>query len=152
MKEFVNGLYFAPYEDGYMVKEGQEVEQIVIPESYNGKKVKAIGNWAFAGNMKLKNITIPSTIEIIFGNAFGGCASLERVIIPKQTYRIDTTAFTACDSLTIFCEAEQQPEKWSKLWNTWNAPVYWYREENPNVYGFYWHYKDGEPEIWKRIK
>jgi hypothetical protein len=148
MKEFVNGLYFAPYEDGYMVKEGQDVEQIVIPESYNGKKVKAIGNWAFAGNMKLKKITIPKTIETIFGNAFGGCGHLEKIIIPKQTLRIDNTVFTVCDSLTIYSEAEQQPEGWAKPWNTWNVPVYWYREEKPNEKGCFWHYKDGVPEIW----
>lgn len=150
MKEFINDLIFVEYEDGYMVKEGNEVEEIVIPETYNGKPVVAIGGWAFAGNMKLKKITIPKTIATIFGNAFGGCASLEKVIIPKATKKIYNTVFTGCDSITIFCEAEDVPEGWSKFWNTWRCPVYWYRDENPNVRGFYWHYEDNEPKIWQR--
>jgi hypothetical protein len=140
-----------PYELSWVLcQEGKEVEEIVIPETFNGKPVTAIGSWAFAGNMELKKITIPKTIKTIFGNAFGGCGNLEQVIIPKETTRIDGTVFTACDKITIFCEAESKPSGWNKNWNTWNCPVYWYREENPNVYGFFWHYEDGKPSIWKR--
>jgi len=34
-------------------------------------------------------------------------------------------AFAYCNSLTIYCEAESQPEGWSEDWNYSNCPVEW---------------------------
>ena len=35
------------------------------------------------------------------------------------------SAFKLCDTLTIYCEAESQPDGWNSNWNPNNRPVVW---------------------------
>ena len=77
-------------------------ENVEIP-SYIGKKpVAAIGSNAFAGNTKLKQITIPENVFIIEDNAFEGCSNLESVTILGNQIRIGSTVFSNCCSLSSF--------------------------------------------------
>ena len=60
---------------------------IVIPSSYRGLKVTAIGNNAFnasmdARNANLTSITIPDSVNSIENSAFSSCISLESITIP----------------------------------------------------------------------
>jgi hypothetical protein len=148
MKEYFNDLIFAEFEGDYLVKESADVEAVTIPETFNGKKVIMIGDWAFAGNMKLKNVTIPKTIKTIYGNAFAGCGNLESIVIPKTVERIDGLVFAVCEKLTIYCEAEHMHDGISAYWNTWNCPVFWYSENKPEIDGNFWHYENGSPKKW----
>ena len=56
------------------------VERIVIPETYNDKKVSIIEGNAFRRITTLKTIEIPDTIEIVYyDTAFEGCNSLQAI-------------------------------------------------------------------------
>ena len=45
---------------------------------------------------------------------------------------LDNAAFYDCTALTIYCEAESQPEGWNSEWNIYGCPVVWgYYEESP---------------------
>ena len=79
---------------------GDETE-LVLPESYNGESYE------------------------IYNYAFYGCDSLVSIIIPDSVTSIGNFAFASCDSLTIYCEAESQPDGWNKYWNVDNCPVVW---------------------------
>jgi hypothetical protein len=47
------------------------------------------------------------------------------VIIPDSVTSIGYYAFRDCSNLTIYCEAESQPEGWHSNWNSGNRPVIW---------------------------
>ncbi len=87
------------------------------------------------GNAKyLSNIVIPSTYKgkAVVGideSAFSDCTNLESVTIPDSVTSIGSYAFSGCEGLTIYCEAESQPNGWSSYWNYSNRPVVWgYKE------------------------
>lgn len=79
---------------------------VVIPATYNGLPVTAIGDYAFAGenNLTIK-VVIPSTIEKIGAHAFETAEGLEEVIFKGESSltSIGAYAFNRCDSaLTSF--------------------------------------------------
>ena len=53
--------------------------EVVIPESYNGKRVIAILRFAFADRKNLKSVVIPESIVSIGEDAFYGCTALEEI-------------------------------------------------------------------------
>ena len=81
--------------DGYV----GETEEIVVPESYNGLPVEAIGVSAFVYNKSVKRIILPSSIKAIGRYAFSGCNSLEAVNLPEGLTRIESGAFGSCEAL-----------------------------------------------------
>ena len=72
--------------------------------------LKSIGDYAFSGCSKLKNIDIPDGNETIGDHAFNNCKGLEKMTIPASTTSIgsaedSSTAFDGCDNLKeIDCE------------------------------------------------
>lgn len=89
------------------------------------------------------NIVIPSEIDIygkrykvtsIGEDAFNGLKSLESIVIPNTITYIGAGAFTDCDSLTIYCEAFDQPSEWSFYWNSSVRPVYWGKTQKDIIY------------------
>ena len=97
------GLDFYPLPDGtYGVKAGNSLylEKIIIPETYNGKKVTQILDKAFEGANNLKEITLPSTVKSISASAFANCKNLISVTIPSGVTSISFGAFSGCSSLT----------------------------------------------------
>lgn len=65
--------------DGYTVYGDGAKGNVVIPETYNGLPVTAIGYGAFAGCSDLISITIPSSVTVIGDGSFEGCTDLETV-------------------------------------------------------------------------
>ena len=82
------------YKNGY-----KEIENIIIPAEYNGKKVTQIAEKAFAGFRNLKSVTIPEGITIIGKTAFNGCESLESINLPRSLKTIGFRAFSMCKNL-----------------------------------------------------
>lgn len=73
-------LTFMPLANGsYGVVAGNAryLEEINIPETYNGKPVTTILDSAFSGATSLKKITIPNSIVSVGDNAFHNCENLE---------------------------------------------------------------------------
>ena len=69
-------------------------EKTVIPDS-----VSVIGDYAFSGHDKLKEITIPSSVKTIEFNAFNGCDNLEKINFSEGLVNIRSCAFEGCSSL-----------------------------------------------------
>ncbi len=61
----------------------------------------------------------------IYEKAFENCQSLESITIPKSVKYIGLRAFYNCNKLTIYAEAETQPEGWDEFWNPGKRPVVW---------------------------
>lgn len=83
---------------------GKTIENIVIPASYNGKKITEIKQKAFYGVQTIKTVHFKekSNILIIGTDAFNG-ASIENFDLPDSEVRIGSRAFLHCncDTLTI---------------------------------------------------
>ena len=74
-------------------------EEVEVPAMYNGLRVVAIAEDAFAGNTATRKITLPNSIEQIQSGAFGGCTSLANINIPANVQLIGDDAFSGCTSL-----------------------------------------------------
>ena len=95
-------LYFN-YGNGYAVvkyTKGLETQSdtVVIPDTYKGKNVVAIGNSAFK-NTNVKNVILPQNLESIKSKAFFNCKKLENIDIPQKVTEIRASAFENCSNL-----------------------------------------------------
>ena len=75
---------------------------IVIPSTYNGLPVTAIGNGAFSGYYTIikMSVTIPDSVVSIGIGAFRNCTWLESITIPDSVTEIGYDTFRCCSSLT----------------------------------------------------
>ena len=88
--------------DGYVVSKCDTAAtgERVIPATYNGKPVTAIGDYAFEDCRSLTSITIPDGITSIGKYAFRDCTGLTSITIPNSVTSIGVSAFYGCKSLT----------------------------------------------------
>lgn len=71
---------------------------IILPSSYNGKPVTSIGRYAFARDSSgkfdnIKQIIIPDSITSIGSCAFAGCLKLSDITIPSSVKHFGTEVF-----------------------------------------------------------
>ena len=85
---------------GVMAGNTTYTENIVIPETHNGKAVTQILPKAFYEANNLKSITIPESVTSIGSYAFCDCNTLTSVTIPDSVTSIGGGAFYECSSLT----------------------------------------------------
>ena len=94
------GYYeFVENEDGYTVSltdEGKNVSEIVIPTSFNGKSVTALGANFLKQNTVIEKITIPGTIKNIPEYSFYYCTKLSEVVFNDGLLTIGQHAFEGC--------------------------------------------------------
>ena len=74
---------------------------------------------------EVTEIEIPNTVTSIGNFQFYGFDNILKVVIPSSVTSIEYYVFSECSSLTIYCEATQQPSGWYSYWNYDNRPVYW---------------------------
>ncbi len=91
-ESYSQGLEFQLNEDGksysvigYGTFDG---ENLVIPSTYKGKPVVAIGDFAFWSNHNIKTVVIPDSVEKIGEFAFYNCTQLESISIGKSVSQI----------------------------------------------------------------
>lgn len=72
---------------------------LIIPTTLRGLKVKEIGENAFSNNAILKIINIPQGVTTIANRAFYDCVSLETINIANSVQTIGQYAFYGCSSL-----------------------------------------------------
>ena len=78
----------------------QEIGEVIIPNFYNGKRVKKIQEFVFKNNINLTKLTILDGIETIGKEAFYKCNKLKGdLVIPDSVISIGGWAFRDCSSL-----------------------------------------------------
>lgn len=95
------GLEFKLTEDDYYEVTGMGTcsdKHVVIPDTYNGKQVSAIGNSAFWGET-IESVYIPETIWVIEDYAFRNCTSLTAIEIPENVMQMGVGILKDCTSL-----------------------------------------------------
>ena len=114
----IKGLIGVNNQDGVLVTGCDfDVENVVIPTTYNGKRVVGI-YWAFSGRTKIKSVVIPEGVVFISQNAFNKCENLKQIVIPSSVMVIQSGAFYDCASLeAINCRAESKVATWDKAFN-----------------------------------
>lgn len=102
-------------DDSYSIKSIKDkmIDQLVIPEKLNGKKVNKILKAAFSGLNNVKKIVIPSSIEIIEENAFSECSLLEELYLPSSLRKIGLGIVSNCNRLKVL----EIPFIGEELWN-----------------------------------
>ncbi len=86
--------------DSYTLKKYNGGNEVVIPETYKGLPVTAIGNKAFYNCTGIESITIPDSVTSIGNSAFFECSSLKSITIPDGVTSIGNGAFCDCTNLT----------------------------------------------------
>ncbi len=100
MPKVYNGFEYYETEKGITVTKylGSE-ENVIFPESINGKSVTAIEIRIFSSDKSIKSVILPDTIEIIGDRAFFGCESLESIKLPKNLKEIGDYGISDCNLL-----------------------------------------------------
>ena len=98
--------------------------EIVIPSTINNNPVNEIYKSAFANLSAVTSVSLPDTLTTIQTQAFYGCSALEKIVIPISVTKIESSVFFVCDKLTIYCEAESEPDGWGFNWYS-SRPVEW---------------------------
>ncbi len=86
------GYEIVSYSDG-----GKNMSEVVIPDSYNGKKVVAIGNDAFNGNAHIKSIVTTAALEKIGARALGNMSELTDLYLFDSIRSFSDTALVGTD-------------------------------------------------------
>ncbi len=95
-------LAYMPTDDGGWMVMGlgsYTGSDVVIPETYNGGPVKAIGEMAFAANDYITSVKIPDSIETIEEHAFESCKNLVSVEIGAGVKAMGESVFAYCEKL-----------------------------------------------------
>lgn len=90
---FCSSDYFYKYGSDDLIS-NDLITSITLPET-----IKVIGDYAFAGNLKLTEINIPSKVTTIPYECFNSCESLEYVDLPESVNKIEARAFYCCKNL-----------------------------------------------------
>ena len=83
-----------------VTKKGKATGDIVIPETYRGKPVTAIGAEAFYNQSDVDTVTLHSGITSIGDKAFASCSYLTSINIPAGVTYIGQSAFSGCRALS----------------------------------------------------
>ena len=94
--------YYLLPDDTYGVSIGKAkyLEEIIIPEKYNGKPVSRILENGFSNCEFLKKVTIPDSVKTIDAGAFSGSKLLSTINIPNSVTSIGHSTFSGCSGLT----------------------------------------------------
>lgn len=72
---------------------------VVIPNIIEGKKVIAVGNYAFKGCVGIEKIIISEGIEILGNGVFLNCRGLKEAVLPGSLRGIGSTDATGCPKI-----------------------------------------------------
>ncbi len=76
---------YTPVENGYFIVKikdsAENITEVIIPVSHNGKPVTGFSENVFRGLASLREVTIQKNITVINDGSFDGCVSLEKINI-----------------------------------------------------------------------
>ena len=73
--------------------------RIVLPDTFNGKKIVGISHRAFYGCTNVEEVVVGKYVEEISFESFCECVGLRRIILPDTVRRIKIGAFRRCVNL-----------------------------------------------------
>ncbi|MCH5158863.1 MAG: leucine-rich repeat domain-containing protein [Clostridiales bacterium] len=92
----ISDFEFQLNDTGYTAGQyGGKDTHVTIPSSYNGKKVTAVGKWAFYYKNDVKSVTIPGSVTRIEDFAFK-ISGLTSIAIPDSVSYVGQNAFEGC--------------------------------------------------------
>lgn len=80
-----------------------EQEFVTVNEFHNGRKITLIADGAFKRKDKIKEVTLPPSIETIGDCAFYLCKGLQKINLPDGLKKIGGRAFYDCIGLKEIC-------------------------------------------------
>ena len=92
---FINGDSNPLWYAHHLYMNGEEIKELVIPNS-----VTSIGQKAFSNCSGLTSVIIPNSVTSIEGAAFAGCSGLTSITIPSSVTSLGGSAFSGCSGLT----------------------------------------------------
>ena len=99
---YTQGMVYDLSEDGMsyiLVDMGTQTKnEIIIPPTYNGLPVTAIGDNVFK-NSSVENVVLPETITHIGSHAFDFCENIKSITLPESLQTIGEGAFSCMYSL-----------------------------------------------------
>lgn len=127
------------------IKSNPYVKSVKFPES-----LTTIEPLAFSA-IGVEELVIPAHITRIDASAFQEAPNLTSVIFEGTPKALNSTAFKDSNNITHIyvpwsSDSNAVP---GSPWDANNATVYYYSETKPKSEGDYWHYVDGEPQIWQ---
>ncbi len=93
---------FSPLPDASalaLVKCKGSLEEVQVPDTFNGLPVAAIGEKAFYKCDFLKSVTLPEGLKAIGDYAFWSCKAMTAIALPPSLETIGKWAFVGCDGL-----------------------------------------------------
>lgn len=78
---------------------GNSLENIIIPECYDGYIVSGIAENCFKGNTLLSSVEISDTVTSIGEGAFRDCSNLTSVVLPNNLSLMSNMLFYGCTNL-----------------------------------------------------
>ncbi len=90
-------------------------ETVYIPREIDGKAVTGIAEGAFAGNKKLKEVHITSSVQTVEAGAFSSCPKLETVTVYDTLRTVSDASFEGSPIQTVRLCAGQAPRYMKSL-------------------------------------
>lgn len=90
---FVYEEVFGGYSITGLSEEGKSRTELVIPDFYNGKKVKSFSEKTFAGNTLITSITLGRYITSVADYSFSGCTNLKRIYVNRENSPADCAVY-----------------------------------------------------------
>lgn len=85
---FAEYFEYEQRDDGYVITSMSEAAKrlnyIVVPYSYNGKRVTAFEAGVFAGNTAVSEIVVQENIAVLYNNSFEGCKSMRKLVLKQS--------------------------------------------------------------------
>lgn len=90
----------------------KNITSVVVPDT-----VKEINYEAFYGCKQLTSVTLPDTLIYVGEYAFYYCNSLTQIEIPASVEYMGYGVFAGCHNITVYCDKEYQPSAWDEMWH-----------------------------------
>lgn len=77
-----------------------KAKTVKIPAKLGGKKVVAIGDYAFKGNKKIRNVVLSKSVKKLSVGSFMDCTALKKVTLSKSLDTVPDQCFKGCTKLS----------------------------------------------------
>lgn len=84
---------------GMLVDYRGKANELIVPTSINGARVRHLGDQLFQNEASVTRVTVPAGAYSIGANTFAECAALREIVLPDSLQAIGANAFLGARSL-----------------------------------------------------